>query len=91
MEEEEEEEAGAHSSLGKGLQSPTPRSPVASEYLHTLPEIWPVQNAGWQPQTVPRGTGSLTPSPSESQVTQPARPCGFSPVALHLSPGRRGA
>lgn len=65
--EEEEEEARAHSALGKGLQSSQPHSKLSccfvSKYLHSLTSIWPVQNAGWQPQTVPRGTGSLAPSP----------------------------
>lgn len=44
------------------LSSPVPNS-FAPKHLHTLASVWLVQNAGWQPQNVPRGTGSLAPSP----------------------------
>lgn len=54
---------------GRGCRAASPAlcSPVANSFapkhLHVPVSIWLVQNLSWQPQNVPRGTGSLAPSP----------------------------
>lgn len=45
---------------GRGYRAVIPAlsSPVP-EHLHALASVWLVQNVGWQPQNMLRGTGSL--------------------------------